>query len=76
MYHDSLIFDVDGTLWNACKASAKGWNLALKELGINKTITPQQIESVAGNPFEQCIETLLPGLQQKYPQLLELLNQH
>ena len=67
MNNDTIIFDVDGTLWNACPASAKGWNIGLAKLGINKKVTSEQIESVAGNPYEKCVEILLPGLQKQYP---------
>jgi phosphoglycolate phosphatase len=73
--HDALIFDIDGTLWNACAASAKGWNNALVKMGIEQTVTAKQIESVAGLPFEDCIETLLPGLMNAYPHLLAALNE-
>jgi phosphoglycolate phosphatase len=72
--HDALIFDIDGTLWNACAASAKGWNNALVKMGIEQTVTAKQIESVAGLPFENCIETLLPSLMNAYPHLLAALN--
>ena len=74
MKNDALIFDIDGTLWNACAASAKGWNLGLSKLGINQNITAEQIESVAGYPFEKCIELILPGLQDQHANLLDILN--
>jgi beta-phosphoglucomutase-like phosphatase (HAD superfamily) len=31
---EALIFDLDGTLWDAAAASTYGWNLALEELGL------------------------------------------
>lgn len=74
MNNDSIIFDIDGTLWNACPAIAKGWNAGLAKLNINKKVVAEQIESVAGNPHEQCIEILLPGLQAQYPELLPIFN--
>lgn len=74
MDYDAIIFDIDGTLWNACAASSMGWNTGLSKLRINKSVTPKQIEGVAGHPFEDCIEILLPGLKDEYPQLLEILN--
>jgi phosphoglycolate phosphatase len=73
--HNALIFDIDGTLWNACEASAKGWNTASIKLGIEKAVTAKQIESVAGLPFEDCIETLLPGLMSAHPHLPAALNE-
>lgn len=74
MTNDAIIFDIDGTLWNACPASTKGWNIGLTKLGVNKKVTVKQMESVAGNPFDKCVEILLPGLQKKYPNLLNTLN--
>lgn len=74
MNNDTIIFDIDGTLWNASPASAKGWNIGLTKLGIDKKVTAKQQESVAGNPYEKCVEILLPGLQKQYPNLLETLN--
>ena len=73
-HNDALIFDIDGTLWNASPASAKGWNLGLVKLGIDRKVSSAQIEMVAGNPFEQCVDILLPGLRARYPELLDTLN--
>ncbi len=75
MKNDAIIFDIDGTLWNACPATAKAWNQGLKEFDITKKITVKQIESVTGNPNEICIELLLPGLLKKHPSLLSTLEQ-
>ena len=72
---DALIFDIDGTLWNASPACAKGWNLGLEQLGIDRKVTPEQIEKVSGHPYEQCIDILLPGLRAKIPELFDMLNQ-
>jgi len=76
MQNDALIFDLDGTLWNACAASAKGWNVGFAKLGINKKVTTEQIESIAGNPFDKCIEILFPGLEKQYPQLFDVLEEN
>jgi phosphoglycolate phosphatase len=73
---DALIFDIDGTLWNASPASAKGWNLGLAKLGIERKVSVEQIERVAGHPFAQCVDTLLPGLRARYSALLDTLNDY
>ena len=71
---DALIFDIDGTLWNASPACARGWNLGLEKLGVDQKVTPEQIEKVPGHPYEQCIDILLPGLRAKIPELFDTLN--
>ena len=76
MTTDALIFDIDGTLWNASAATAKGWNIGLESLGIDRRITPEEIERVAGNPYERCVDILLPGMRERHPGLLDLLDSH
>ena len=73
--NNALIFDIDGTLWNACPSSAKGFNKGLETLGISKRISAEGVENVAGNPYEACIEILLPGFLRQYPTLLEVLSE-
>ena len=59
---DALIFDIDGTLWDAAEPTARGWNQALEELGVDTRVTIAGIRSVAGTPFAGCVEILLPEL--------------
>ncbi|MEK7643789.1 MAG: HAD family hydrolase [Patescibacteria group bacterium] len=72
---DAIIFDIDGTLWDASAASAEGWNNALAKLGIERIVTPKEIAGVSGHPYDQCIDILLPGLVARYPGLRETINQ-
>jgi phosphoglycolate phosphatase len=70
---DAAIFDIDGTLWNASAASAKGWNEGLRQLGIEGDVSAEDIAKVAGKPYEACVDGLLPGLRADYPNLLAVL---
>jgi phosphoglycolate phosphatase len=73
---DALIFDLDGTLWDAAAASAQGWNVALAELGVALRVTVNGIRSVSGNPFSRCAEILLPELRPIPEGTLHLLEDH
>jgi phosphoglycolate phosphatase len=76
MIYDAVIFDIDGTLWNASSSSAKGWNLGLENAGVCQRVTAEQIRSVAGNPYERCVDILLPGQREKHPGLIDALNDY
>lgn len=76
MNHDALIFDIDGTLWDASPASAKGWNSGLAQLGFAQRVSADTQRSVAGNPYETCVEILLPGLTALCPELPRVLSSH
>ena len=60
--YDALVFDLDGTLWDAASASAYGWNLALEEMGLSSRATVDGIRSVSGQPFQRCVEILVPEI--------------
>lgn len=72
--YDALIFDIDGTLWDAAHVSAHGWNLALVEMGLSPRVTADDIRSVSGNPFARCVEILLPQLHPAPASLLKSLE--
>jgi phosphoglycolate phosphatase len=59
----ALIFDLDGTLWDAAAASTYGWNLALEEMGRPERVTIEGIRSVSGRPFPECAARLLPDMR-------------
>lgn len=59
--YDSLIFDLDGTLWDAAETSAKGWNVALESQGFgDKAVSADDVRRVSGMPFDACVRTLFP----------------
>lgn len=74
MSYDALIFDLDGTLWDASAATAKGWTSALEKLGLKRAVTGKEIQSVSGKPYEECVDVLLPDLRDQIPDLANALN--
>jgi len=57
---DSLIFDMDGTLWDAVDTYAHSWNIMFKELGIDKTINRAQLAGMVGWEGKKVIEVIMP----------------
>jgi phosphoglycolate phosphatase len=59
---DSLIFDMDGTLWDATESYAYCWNLALKELGIEKTVSIEKLNSMMGWEHRKVFNNVFPEM--------------
>lgn len=59
---DSLIFDVDGTIWDTTPVVEKAWNAALDECGLSYAhITADILKSLFGLPMDTIIERILPN---------------
>lgn len=72
---EAVVFDLDGTLWNACGASAEGWTRGLALAGVERVVTAQEIANVAGKPYRECVESILPALSRaEIDDLLPLLD--
>lgn len=58
---DSLLFDLDGTLWDTCEACARGWNKALARLKFSREpFTPSDMASIMGLPHATILEKFFP----------------
>lgn len=62
---DSVLFDLDGTLWETLDASCISANKTLKELDIPITITKEQVFQGMGKTFEECAKIYLPTLEKE-----------
>jgi len=60
MKPDSLIFDMDGTLWDAVDTYAHCWTEVLRQNGINKVFTKQDIQGYMGMELKQIYRELFP----------------
>lgn len=72
---DSIIFDLDGTLWDASSICAKSWNMALKEMkkDENDYLDASIVRSFSGlqmNDIQAKYLTFIP--EQEHPKLLSL----
>lgn len=72
---DSVIFDVDGTIWDTTPVVAEGWNMALRESGINDiTITAARLKGLFGLPMDAIIEDILPDASDELKKRFEPLS--
>jgi len=57
---DSLIFDMDGTLWDNVSTYALSWTRGMKKLGHNREITREEIVGLMGKEARVMLNTLVP----------------
>ena len=68
---DSVVFDLDGTLWDTCAACAVAWNDVLRRNRIPfREITEADIRSIMGQPHDECIRTIFVDLPEHQLALL------
>jgi len=64
--HDSLIFDLDGTLWDSTKACAEGWTQGVRQvIPDSKAFSPEDLASIMGLTFDKAVEKLMPHSNEK-----------
>ncbi|MEF9923698.1 MAG: HAD family hydrolase [Muribaculaceae bacterium] len=49
---DSIIFDMDGTLWDATESYSTVWNICSDKLGIDKKISRDELLGYMGKPID------------------------
>ena len=71
MTFDSVVFDLDGTLWDTCGACAVAWNDVLREEGLEfREIVADDVRRVTGKPHHECIRLTFTEFSSEVIQLL------
>lgn len=52
----ALIFDIDGTLWDATEQLCEVWNNVIRSLGIERRLTAGEVRSIMGKTIEETSE--------------------
>ena len=61
---DSLIFDMDGTLWDAIDTYAAAWNESFKQLNIDRIINKEIFAGIMGWEKKKALEHMLPEYEE------------
>ena len=59
---DSIIFDVDGTIWNSTDVVAQAWNEVLEKEKIDIRVTADQLKGLFGRLLPDIAKALFPEL--------------
>ncbi|WP_439881767.1 HAD family hydrolase [Pontibacter sp. MBLB2868] len=60
---DSIIFDLDGTLWDSTATIATAWQAAINQLDfVHRTITAEDVRAIAGMQYDAIYHKLFPEL--------------
>jgi phosphoglycolate phosphatase len=62
---DSLIFDMDGTLWDAVDTYAGSWDIVFKERNMNRTMPRSELAKMVGWEGKKVLETIMPDYDEE-----------
>lgn len=72
---DSLIFDMDGTLWDAVDSYAVIWNVTLDQMGIaHENVTRHDLLRLMGSYLDDILAQLIPDVEQRGPLLQKVMT--
>ena len=63
MNHESLIFDIDGTLWDSRALVAEGFNIQLRSEGLaHLCVTAEQLKALFGKTMTEIADVMLAAI--------------
>lgn len=66
MQAESIILDVDGTLWDSTELVAKSWNRAIRDIGVTHIdVTAEQLKTLFGRTMKEIADVVLAGCSEE-----------
>ena len=66
MQIESIILDVDGTLWDSTELVAKSWNRAIRDIGITHIdVTADRLKTLFGRTMKEIADVVLAGCSEE-----------
>ena len=62
MKFDSLIFDLDGTLWDSTAQVTRAWNEKIKDFDPKRVLSVEEVAGIMGKSHHEIFQTLFPNL--------------
>ena len=59
---DSIIFDVDGTMWDSTEVAADAYNEVFEREGMDIRVTGNDLKKLFGKPMDVIFQTILPDI--------------
>ncbi len=74
---DSLIFDLDGTLWDALDTYLASWNEGVKAENLNRVFTRQDLHYVMGWERSAVLDHMFPGVsKERQEEIYQTINDY
>ena len=73
---DSLIFDMDGTLWDATDTYVEAWNRGFKKYGIEKVMERKVLDAMMGWEQKKVFTAVFPDMrEEEWMKMAEIIHE-
>ncbi len=74
--YDSLIFDMDGTLWDAVDSYARIWEVTSAEFGVDRKVSREELIGYMGKTLDVILAGIMNGVDVDMDKYLKRLDEN